>query len=155
MNIGKTIKELRLSAGISQQELAEAIQVNRSAVSFWESGINEPKATYIARLATFFGVTSDYLLGLENWTNQNIRQDAPRTLPYLLSLHVFHETAINSNLWRAYPMPTKKMRPTQNWSHHNHYCMPYFFLNGPRVRRRLSGFAWRTVYTKSNARDVA
>lgn len=66
MNIGKIIKELRQSAGISQQELAEAIQVNRSAVSFWESGINEPKATYIARLATFFGVTSDYLLGLEN-----------------------------------------------------------------------------------------
>lgn len=66
MNIGKIIKELRQSAGISQQELAEAIQVNRSAVSFWESGVNEPKATYIARLAKYFGVTSDYLLGLEN-----------------------------------------------------------------------------------------
>lgn len=66
MIIGQRIRELRIDAGISQQKLAEEIGVNRSAVSFWESGINEPKATYIARLATFFGVTSDYLPGLEN-----------------------------------------------------------------------------------------
>ena len=66
MIIGQRIRELRIDAGISQQKLAEEIGVNRSAVSFWESGINEPKATYIARLATLFGVTSDYLLGLEN-----------------------------------------------------------------------------------------
>lgn len=66
MIIGQRIRELRIDAGISQQKLAEEIGVNRSAVSFWESGINEPKATYIARLAILFGVTSDYLSGLEN-----------------------------------------------------------------------------------------
>lgn len=66
MNIGKTINELRIEKNISQQQLAAEIGVSRRAITFWESGINEPKATYIARLATFFGVTSDYLLGLEN-----------------------------------------------------------------------------------------
>lgn len=66
MNIGKIINELRTEKNISQQQLVSAIGVSRRAVTFWESGINEPKATYIARLATFFGVTSDYLLGLEN-----------------------------------------------------------------------------------------
>lgn len=66
MNIGKIINELRIEKNISQQQLAAEIGVSRRAITFWESGINEPKATYIARLATFFGVTSDYLLGLEN-----------------------------------------------------------------------------------------
>lgn len=66
MNIGKIINELRTEKNISQQQLASAIGVSRRAVTFWDSGINEPKATYIARLATFFGVTSDYLPGLEN-----------------------------------------------------------------------------------------
>lgn len=66
MNIGKIISELRNEHNINQQQLASAIGVSRRAVSFWESGVNEPKATYIARLATYFGVTSDYLLGLEN-----------------------------------------------------------------------------------------
>lgn len=65
MIIGQRIRELRIDAGISQQKLAEEIGVNRSAVSFWESGTNEPKATYIAKLAKFFGVSADYLLGLE------------------------------------------------------------------------------------------
>lgn len=53
MNIGKIINELRTEKNISQQQLASAIGVSRRAVTFWESGINEPKATYIARLATF------------------------------------------------------------------------------------------------------
>ena len=65
MIIGQRIRELRIDAGISQQKLAEEIGVNRSAVSFWESGTNESKATYIAKLAKFFGVSADYLLGLE------------------------------------------------------------------------------------------
>lgn len=66
MNIGKIINELRIEKNISQQQLASKIGVSRRAITFWESGINEPKATYIARLSKFFGVTSDYLLGLEN-----------------------------------------------------------------------------------------
>lgn len=66
MNIGKIINELRIEKNISQQQLAAEIGVSRRAITFWESGINEPKATYIARLSKFFGVTSDYLLGLEN-----------------------------------------------------------------------------------------
>ena len=66
MNIGKIINELRIEKNISQQQLASEIGVSRRAITFWESGTNEPKATYIARLATLFGVTSDYLLGLEN-----------------------------------------------------------------------------------------
>lgn len=65
MSIGETIRELRKEKNISQTALAQAIGVSQKAVDYWERGVNEPKATYIAALARYFGVTSDYLLGIE------------------------------------------------------------------------------------------
>lgn len=63
--ISKKIKELRCERELSQRELAKAIGVSPKAVNFWELGVNEPKASYIIALAKFFGVSTDYLLGVE------------------------------------------------------------------------------------------
>lgn len=57
------IKELRMEREISQSALAKAIGVSQKAIDFWEKGINEPKASYIIKLADYFGVTTDFLLG--------------------------------------------------------------------------------------------
>lgn len=51
---------------LSQTELAKKIGASQKAIDFWEKGINEPKASYIIALSKFFGVTADYLLGLED-----------------------------------------------------------------------------------------
>ena len=59
------LKELRLENNLSQASLAHAIGVTQKAIDFWEKGINEPKASYIIKLAKFFGVTCDYILGIE------------------------------------------------------------------------------------------
>lgn len=64
--IGKRMLELRKEKRLSQQALAFSIGVTQKSIDFWEKGINEPKASYIANLAKFFGVSSDYLLGLED-----------------------------------------------------------------------------------------
>ena len=66
MDISNRILELRKEKGISQAVLGQAVGVNARAVSYWEMGINEPKASYIVALAKYFGVSSDYLLGLED-----------------------------------------------------------------------------------------
>ncbi len=63
MLCAERIKELRLEKGISQAALAKAIGVSQKAVDFWEKGENEPKASYILKLAYFFDVSTDYLLG--------------------------------------------------------------------------------------------
>lgn len=63
MLCAERIKELRLEKGISQAALAKAIGVSQKAVDFWEKGENEPKASYILKLAEFFDVSTDYLLG--------------------------------------------------------------------------------------------
>lgn len=64
MIIGQRIKELRLEKGLSLQKLANEIGVDKHAIIYWEQEINEPKANYIVKLAQYFGVTTDYLLGL-------------------------------------------------------------------------------------------
>ena len=63
----ENIRELRKEKGLSQKELAKEIGVSQKAIDFWEKGINEPKATYIVRLADFFGVSADFLLGRQNY----------------------------------------------------------------------------------------
>lgn len=67
MEIGMKIKELRLEKGLSQAAVAQAVGVSKRAIIFWEQGVNEPKASYIARLSTFFEVSADYLLGLKEF----------------------------------------------------------------------------------------
>ena len=64
-NFQTRLKELRIEKKLSQQKLAQQIGVTQKAIDFWEKGINEPKASYIIKLATFFGVSADYLLGIE------------------------------------------------------------------------------------------
>jgi transcriptional regulator with XRE-family HTH domain len=65
-NFQNILKSLRIDNNLSQQKLAEQIGVTQKAIDFWEKGINEPKASYIIKLAKFFGVTSDYILGIED-----------------------------------------------------------------------------------------
>ena len=64
-NFGERLFDIRKEKGLSQHAVAKAIGVTQKAIDFWEKGINEPKASYIAQLALFFGVSADYLLGLE------------------------------------------------------------------------------------------
>ena len=61
--IGDIIKELRLDKNLSQDGLAKIIGVSQKAIDYWERGVNEPKASYIIKLADFFEVSADYLLG--------------------------------------------------------------------------------------------
>ena len=64
-NFQTRLKELRLENNLSQQKLAEQIGVTQKAIDFWEKGINEPKVSYVIKLAILFGVSADYLLGIE------------------------------------------------------------------------------------------
>lgn len=57
---------LRQSKNLSQAKLAKELNVSKGIISLWENGKREPKSNQIILLAKFFGVTTDYLLGLED-----------------------------------------------------------------------------------------
>ncbi len=62
MSLGEKIKELRKSRGMSQEELAEQINVSRQAISKWELDASLPDIDNIVQLSRLFAVSIDYLL---------------------------------------------------------------------------------------------
>lgn len=73
------IRELREGAGFrSQQSFADAFGVAQTTVASWEGGKREPGHETTIKLAKFFNVTVDYLLGydaLSTSTNASIKQE--------------------------------------------------------------------------------
>lgn len=61
-DMGKKIAELRKQANITQDELAEALDVTRQSVSQWESDTVIPKADKLKALCEYFNVRPDYFL---------------------------------------------------------------------------------------------
>lgn len=59
------IKELRKEKNITQNQLATAIGVSRSSVAMWETNNTQPDFDLIKKLADYFGVSIDYILGYE------------------------------------------------------------------------------------------
>lgn len=67
MNIfGTRLKTLRKQRNIAQPELATALGVSKGVISLWENSLREPLLSNLIKLAQFFGVTIDYLAGLED-----------------------------------------------------------------------------------------
>ncbi|MBQ9718921.1 MAG: helix-turn-helix domain-containing protein [Clostridia bacterium] len=66
MAFANIIKELRLKAGMTQDELAETLGITSQAISRWENGAATPDVPTITRLAYMFRVTSDYLLDIDS-----------------------------------------------------------------------------------------
>jgi len=63
--IGENIKQLRKANNITQEQLAEALNITCAAVSKWERGDTYPDITLLQPLAYFFGVTLDELMGYQ------------------------------------------------------------------------------------------
>lgn len=60
----KTLASERVMAGISQQKLADELNVSKSTVSRWERGAGEPNGSMLVAMSRIFGCSTDYLLGL-------------------------------------------------------------------------------------------
>lgn len=57
--------DLRTDKGISQRALAKEINISQVAISQWENRENEPTMQSLIKLAQYFNVSVDYLVGLQ------------------------------------------------------------------------------------------
>ncbi len=63
---GLRIKELRLDTGLTKKQLAEKVGTTQMQVSKYEKEALDLNTEMLIRFAKFFGVSTDYLLGLED-----------------------------------------------------------------------------------------
>ncbi len=67
MGFGKKLKELRIERRLTQEELAEALGCSQAMIARWEANEHQPKEEHIVKAAKFFGVSTDYILGLSDY----------------------------------------------------------------------------------------
>lgn len=66
MTLGEKLKEIRKRFGLSQEQLAEVMNVSRQAITKWENDGGIPDVSNLQELSKVFGITVDYLLNDEN-----------------------------------------------------------------------------------------
>ena len=62
MDVGSSIRELRQTRGLTQEELSAALYVSRQTISHWESGKTTPDAQSLLLMSALFNVTIDELV---------------------------------------------------------------------------------------------
>lgn len=66
MTLGQKLKEIRKKFGLSQEQLAEIINVSRQAITKWETDAGLPDTENLKELSRIFGISIDYLLDNNN-----------------------------------------------------------------------------------------
>ena len=70
--INERIKQLRQARSMTQVELASGLGVSKQCVSNWENDYIQPSIEMLIKLADFFKVSTDYLLGRDDGLNINV-----------------------------------------------------------------------------------
>lgn len=78
--VGERIRSLRGELQLTQKELADKLEITRSALSLYETNKREPDYATIKRIADFFGVTVDYLVGRSDKKKSTDTDNLPQTI---------------------------------------------------------------------------
>ena len=72
VNLGERLRMLRNERNITQTQLSERIGVSKAMISSYELEQRQPSYSVLIKLAAYFGVSTDFLLGLERGRTINI-----------------------------------------------------------------------------------
>ena len=75
MTLSDRLQALRKSQNLSQEQLAEKLDVSRQAISKWESGQANPDINNILKLSDIYEVSTDYILTGKELDNQIVYED--------------------------------------------------------------------------------
>lgn len=70
LKLGENLKKFRLQRELTQEQLADVLGVSAQAVSRWENGTTYPDITLLPTIVSYFEITLDELMGMENWRSE-------------------------------------------------------------------------------------
>lgn len=91
MKLGDRLKELRNRRGIHQSDIANILGVTRQAVSMYERGERDPSYEMVEKLADYFNVDMNYLLGKEEQSTYFIDPEVAEMANFIQE-HPEHKT---------------------------------------------------------------
>ncbi len=98
MKFGENLKQIRKEKNISQEELANVLDVSRQTVSKWETDQSTPDFDKIIPLCEYFGITSDELLtgnqNIKEAKKENVKSKFARNIAISVMLYIFALIAI-------------------------------------------------------------
>lgn len=93
MTIGERLLKLRKERNLSQEELANVLDVSRQTISKWETDQSTPDFDKIIPLCEFFGITSDELLtgnsNIKEAKKENVKSNFARNIAVAVMLYIF------------------------------------------------------------------
>lgn len=92
------LKQLRLSKDLSQRELGQKIGVSNATLSLYENNDRKPDFDTIKKLADYFGVTADYLLGRTDNPNGTVTESYTPETDIIVLLEDFQQRLSNNEL---------------------------------------------------------
>ncbi|MCR5482781.1 MAG: helix-turn-helix domain-containing protein [Bacilli bacterium] len=98
MTIGERLLKLRREKNISQEELANELDVSRQTISKWETDQSQPDFDKIIPLCEYFGITSDELLtgnsNIKEAKQENVKSNFARNVAIAVMMYIFAVLAI-------------------------------------------------------------
>ncbi|MBU7320313.1 helix-turn-helix domain-containing protein [Paenibacillus oleatilyticus] len=121
MDFAAKLIRLREERGLSQYEVADRLGIKRPRYNAWEQGLSKPRVDMMNKIAIFFEVSPDYLLGYENapeWATprdvRDIKKILEEDLPVMFDGKPLDEDArqrikdmLTGFLWEAKEMNKK------------------------------------------------
>lgn len=109
INIGENVARLRKAAGVTQEELAGRLGVTKASVSKWETGQSLPDVAMLPKVAAYFDVTVDELIGYEPQLSREQIRATCAGLRVSFSRGPFDEArealrTLSREYWSCYPL---------------------------------------------------
>jgi len=109
-NFGETLKKLRKQKDMTQEQLAEYVNISPQSVSKWETNLTLPDITIIPILANIFDVSADVLLGIDiTLKNERIEKIEKEASNYLFTGQYEEAEKILRGALKEYPNSYKLM----------------------------------------------
>ena len=138
--IGDIIKRLRKERGLTQEALAEQLNISSAAVSKWENNIGMPDISNIVPLANFFGVSADVLFGINTGSKT---EEAEKALDEIFKLQENvkpeDEAQTGIKILEKYREAIRRF-PGNSTILCNAFCPRHAHLAGHHADRRCSRF---------------
>lgn len=86
VDLGKRLKDLRKEHGLTQQQVADRVWVSKAMISRNELSSRTPSYNVLIKLSKLFGVSTDYLLGVESKHTIDVSKLSKKQIKLIIEL---------------------------------------------------------------------